>query len=647
MSLDDRLRAWRAAAPGFRARQAKNLRQLRYVGGRPSQVSFVFGCQRSGTKMLMRILDESPATRIWHENNALAFDDFQLRSDAVVRALVALSPAPAQIFKPICDGQQADRLLAEFPAARGLWIFREPDAVARSAVQKWGGHQREVIDALVAGDLTRWGWRTALVPADVVSAIRSVHRLDLTDHEGAMLFWYLRNSFYTALGLDRHPRMLLVKYEDLVQAPERGFDEVFRHVGAPFDPRFLGRVHTESVRRGDPLPVSPAIRALCDELLARLETRARQPVPPPPVSPVLMLVNTLGVGGAERYVVTASNWLAEHGADVTVAAEDGELVAELGPGVVFEETELGRVRGGLPVAAERVRRIIRKRGARVIVGNSLVVTWVARLATLGTGVPIVNVAHGWPEARYRQVAPLMRVADVVVAVSPEVKAKLVAGGFPEERCTVIYNGVDAAPYHRRSGPTREAARAAMGAGPDDVVVLNVGRLTTQKAQHHVVTLATRLRERHPNLRFAVAGTGDRDDELAALVREAGVGDRVRLLGLRADVPDLLGAADIYLSCSDWEGMPLSTIEAMMSGLPTVATRTEGSDQLLTEACGVVVPVGDVDAMAEAIAGLTTDPVRRARLGAAARERALTSFGHDRMVRELADVLDRLVRGAER
>lgn len=123
--LTTRLRSWRAAAPGFVERQTKNLGHVRYAWGHGKQVSFVFGCQRSGTKMLMRILDRSPAVRIYHENHASAFRDFELRSNAVLRALVVASPAPSQIFKPICDSQRADEVLRDFPQAHGLWVYRQ------------------------------------------------------------------------------------------------------------------------------------------------------------------------------------------------------------------------------------------------------------------------------------------------------------------------------------------------------------------------------------------------------------------------------------------------------------------------------------------------------------------------------------------
>ena len=132
------LQAWRAAAPGFLRRQAKHLQQARYGWDHRRQVSFVFGCQRSGTKMVMWVLEKSPATRIYHENHASAFSDFQLRPDPIIRALVQASPAPAQIFKPICDSHRAGELLNQHPGSRALWIvtpwiMQAPPVVVRGA----------------------------------------------------------------------------------------------------------------------------------------------------------------------------------------------------------------------------------------------------------------------------------------------------------------------------------------------------------------------------------------------------------------------------------------------------------------------------------------------------------------------------------
>ncbi len=639
VSPAERVRAWRRAAPGFLQRQAKTARQLRHGWAHSRQVGFVFGCQRSGTKMVMRVLDRSPDIRIFHENHASAFQDFQLRSDRTIRALVALNPAPVQVFKPICDSQEADRLLARFPRVRGAWVYRHFDDVANSAVAKWGEHQRDLVEALVKGDAERWGWRTARIPESVRADLRAVYRADLSPAEGAMLFWFARNSFFFELGLDQHPRMTLVRYADLVQQPESAFDALFSHLGADFSPDFIDKVRADSIGRSDPPQASPQIRALCQSLMDRLDAWTPADRPAGDLSSLLMLIDTLGTGGAERYAVTVCNWLDAQGVAVTIASSGGEQVPDLAPGVQHVELPLRQVRGGaLPRAARSVRALIDQTQPDAIVSNSLAVTLIARAAQLGRAVPVVNVAHGWPEDRYRQVAPLMRAATRVVAVSPDVKRKLVAAGLPQDRCAVVFNGVDCSNLGRRSDPQRAHARQVMGAGSGEILVAVVGRLEAQKAHQNVIFVAESTRESHPSLRFAIVGDGSREAALAALIAERGVADRVRLVGLRSDVADLLGSADLYLNCSDWEGMPLTTIEAMASGLPVVATRTEGSAQLLNDASGIVVPVGDAEAMAQALGRLAEDADLRQRMGAAARQRALRDFSHDRMVRELVAVI---------
>ena len=609
-------------------RQLKYASQARFGWAHTRRLGFVFGCQRSGTKMVMRVLERSPLTRIFHENDVSAFVDFELRSVQTLRRLIRLTPAPIQVFKPICDSQRADELLAEFPEARGVWVVRDPADVANSAREKWGAHQREVIGCLVRGELDTWGWRTARVPDEVVESLRSVWRDDLSDGEGALLWWYLRNALFFSQGLQDHDRMLVVRYEQLVSEPAETFEPLFDHLGVPWSQEHVDRVRASSIGKRAPPAASEEILALCDELVQRFDAVERPAREARLVSPIQVLIDTLGRGGAERYAVVISNWFAEQGAEVCITSKPGGHLIEDLRGVRYVPLAVERVRLALPLKAARLRREVGVR-PRAIVANSLATTWLGRLAW--PGVPLVNVAHGWPEERYRKVGPLMNVADRVVAVSPAVRDALVAAGTKPEKVVVVHNGVELGGLGPREGELRARLRAEMGGR--STIVLVVGRLEAQKCHHHVFAIADALGR--DDVGFAIAGTGTRADELAALAEGR---DDVVMLGSRGDVPDLLGAADLFLNCSDWEGMPLTTIEAMGSSLPVVATATEGSDQLLDERCGIVVSVADVQAMTQAVRTLVDDPERRVRMGAAARERAHERFSHERMARELAEVV---------
>jgi glycosyltransferase involved in cell wall biosynthesis len=362
------------------------------------------------------------------------------------------------------------------------------------------------------------------------------------------------------------------------------------------------------------------------------------------VSPVLILTNQLHTGGAEIYVLTASRWLAERGVQVIIAATPGEFVSRIDPRVTYHPTKLDDLRADIGLAALRVRRLIKRYRPKVVLANSMLTAWTARLATVRRRAPIVAVAHGWPADRYRFVARPLRVADRVVAVSHDVARQLHKEGLPPRKTIIVPNGVDLSPFGRRTREQQLAAREVFGATEDDVVVASIGRYVPQKAQHHIIEIARRLRDELPELKYGLIGWGDLEDDLRRAIDAAGVGDIVKLLIRRRDVPDLLMASDLYLNTSNWEGMPLSMIEAMAAGLPIVTTDVEGMSALVDSDNGVLAPVGDVDALTEAVRRLGRDEVMRLQRGSESRARAEAKFSMDVMCARLAEVLAATVEG---
>ncbi len=192
----------------------------------------------------------------------------------------------------------------------------------------------------------------------------------------------------------------------------------------------------------------------------------------------------------------------------------------------------------------------------------------------------------------------------------------------------IGNGVDPARFAPAGdgGEARRRLRAELNTPEDSVVVMMTGRMVAEKG--------------YPELFAAMAGqdailwaAGARlESDHAAPVDAAGVPSNVRLLGYRPDVPDLLRAADIFTLPSHREGMPRSIIEAMMTGLPVIATDIRGSrEEVVAGDTGLLVPVNDRKALAGAIRELSCNPTMRKRMGAAGRTRALNLYDEAKVI----------------
>jgi glycosyltransferase involved in cell wall biosynthesis len=127
------------------------------------------------------------------------------------------------------------------------------------------------------------------------------------------------------------------------------------------------------------------------------------------------------------------------------------------------------------------------------------------------------------------------------------------------------------------------------------------------------------------------------------VRDHGLGDRVIFSGMRRDVASILAVSDIFVLASRYEGLPLAIIEAMMAGLPVVATRVGGVAELVEDGVtGLIVPPRDGEALTRALRRLLADPELRHRMGMAGRERALRDFAEDRMARETQKLYEELL-----
>lgn len=221
----------------------------------------------------------------------------------------------------------------------------------------------------------------------------------------------------------------------------------------------------------------------------------------------------------------------------------------------------------------------------------------------------------------------LREVDHLIAVSQAQRRTYERIGVPVERFCTVPNGIGA----RQAGAGRCAARQALELDPDQPVVMTIGRLARMKGHRDLIDSAPDLLARFPGLAVLIVGEGHLHRQLAERAAALGVAGCVRLLGHRPDARLLLDAADVFVLPSLHEGMPLVALEAMEAGLPVVATRVIGSEEVVVHGeTGLLTPAGNAPALGDALAALLADPALRARLGRAGGRRYLDHFTRRRM-----------------
>lgn len=273
-------------------------------------------------------------------------------------------------------------------------------------------------------------------------------------------------------------------------------------------------------------------------------------------------------------------------------------------------------------------------------------------STLGPmlGVPVVlshehafaHTGGGFQAAIDRHL--VARGSRALIAPSPLIRARMVGpDGVPAGRVLVLPNGVEA----RAASPGRNLRRE-LGIPSDVLVVGSVGSLRAVKRFDVLIDAADVLRRTHPRIRVVIAGAGPEGAALDARIIERGLTETVLMLGARDDVPDVLAACDVAVTCSDAEASPLSIMEYMGAGLPTVATAVGGIPDVIGDGeHGVLVPRRDPAALAGAIGELLDDPGRRIALGRAAAARRRVEFDLAVMVRRVEELYERLYRESRR
>jgi glycosyltransferase involved in cell wall biosynthesis len=245
----------------------------------------------------------------------------------------------------------------------------------------------------------------------------------------------------------------------------------------------------------------------------------------------------------------------------------------------------------------------------------------AVLARVPTVATVQLVPAYEPDRSSRlQLRALAAQVDRFIAVSRDIADQLSQRfRWPRDRIEVVHNAVA---LERFGSPPPPGLRAELTGGRELALVLTLARLTEQKGHPTLLRAAAEL----PEAVFAFAGDGPLRPELEHEAARLGVEDRVRFLGHREDVPDLLAASDVFALPSLYEGSSLALLEAMAAGRAVVSSSIGGTAELIEDgANGLLVPPGDVGALSSAIRRLLRDDGLRARLGARGRDRVEANF----------------------
>lgn len=213
----------------------------------------------------------------------------------------------------------------------------------------------------------------------------------------------------------------------------------------------------------------------------------------------------------------------------------------------------------------------------------------------------------------------------------------------DSNVSVIRPGIDPRPFQQPLEPSvRNKLREEFGAGSDDYLIGTVACLKPQKAPEDVVAVAKLVCAHIPRARFVVIGDGERRSSIEALIRRYGLQDRVRLAGWRRDVDRAMNSFDALLLTSHWEGFPRVVLEAASAGLPIVATRVGGVEEVIGHGCDIrLYEAGDIDGLAREVETLVRESENGGQRASGVKGELPKEFHIEDMVKQYQSLYDKL------
>jgi hypothetical protein len=221
---------------------------------------------------MLQIFERDWNTKVYGEFSILSSNEgLRLNPLDSVKRVLKQDRVPLIVLKPLVESQNTLNLLDYFEGSKALWLFRHYRDVASSYVKKWGD-RHSINDLRAIVEKRPQDWRYENVSGAVEQIVLDHFSEDMGAYDASALYWFVRNTLFFELNLDKSPRVMICKYEDLVAKSARVMRNVYEFLGHRFPgDKIVSMVHSASVNKGENTRLSPQIDLLCRELLDRLD----------------------------------------------------------------------------------------------------------------------------------------------------------------------------------------------------------------------------------------------------------------------------------------------------------------------------------------------------------------------------------------
>jgi len=358
---------------------------------------------------------------------------------------------------------------------------------------------------------------------------------------------------------------------------------------------------------------------------------------------ILHIISSSGMYGAEAVILNLCRTLREHGHESAIAVFSNAK----NPNLQLHERALAEgisshvvpCSGQVDRSTIRfIRQLVEHTESNVVHAHGYKADIYCLLALRGRSVALVSTCHTWydTDVMLTMYGKLdrwtLRSFDRVIAVSEEVRQRLLSAHLQPQRLRMVRNGIDLRPLISAQPSLREHL------APNSLLVGLVGRLAWEKGIDVYAAAAARVLNEFSEATFVIVGEGPDREKLEQIVKDLGIGKQFQIAGRRDDMPSVYASFDILVSASRQEGLPIALLEGMASGLPLVATTVGEVPGLVQNGqTGVLVPPGDPVLLATAILQLLRDPAKRSAMGTAAHDLVRTQYSATRMATENLEV----------